>query len=172
LVYRFLEKKNMSRIKNIIIPVILLMVAFIIIINLNNDKSSIKKSYPPLPKVVFEELSYFKNIAIGDKLNEKKYIINFFASWCAPCLAEHPTLMKLKQKNVSIIGINFRDEEDNLNSWLKEHGNPYEYVIRDNGDIAFQLGLIGVPETYFINKQLIYKKIQGPLFGVDIEEFL
>ena len=99
-------------------------------------------------------------------------MINFFASWCAPCLAEHPTFMKLKQKGIIIIGINFRDEESNLNQWLNEHGNPYEYVIRDDGDIAFKLGLIGVPETYFIDKQLIYKKIQGPLFGNDIEEFL
>ena len=99
-------------------------------------------------------------------------MINFFASWCAPCLAEHPTFMRLKQKGIIIIGINFRDEESNLNQWLNEHGNPYEYVIRDDGDIAFKLGLIGVPETYFIDKQVIYKKIQGPLFGNDIEEFL
>ncbi|MDB9776359.1 redoxin domain-containing protein [Alphaproteobacteria bacterium] len=162
----------MHRITIIIIPIILLLTAFIIITNLNYDKSSIKKPYPPLPKVIFENLSYFKNIPIGSSLNEKVYIINFFASWCAPCLAEHPTFMNLKQKNIIIIGINFRDDEENLNKWLEEHGNPYEYVIRDDGDIAFKLGLIGVPETYFVKDQLIYKKIQGPLFKEDIEEFL
>ena len=162
----------MNKIKIIIIPILLLATALVIILNLNNDKNLVKKSYPPLPQIIFEELSYFKNERIGNNLNDKKYMINFFASWCAPCLAEHPTFMKLKQKGIIIIGINFRDEESNLNQWLNEHGNPYEYVIRDDGDIAFKLGLIGVPETYFIDKQVIYKKIQGPLFGNDIEEFL
>ena len=162
----------MNKIKIIIIPIILLATALVIILNLNNDKNLVEKSYPPLPQIIFEELSYFKNERIGNNLNDKKYMINFFASWCAPCLAEHPTFMKLKQKGIIIIGINFRDEESNLNQWLNEHGNPYEYVIRDDGDIAFKLGLIGVPETYFIDKQVIYKKIQGPLFGNDIEEFL
>tara|TARA_B110000238_G_scaffold152419_1_gene164598 strand:- start:352 stop:840 length:489 start_codon:yes stop_codon:yes gene_type:complete len=162
----------MNKIKIIILPIILLAIALVIILNLNNDKNLVEKSYPPLPQIIFEELSYFKNERIGNNLNNKKYMINFFASWCAPCLAEHPTFMKLKQKGIIIIGINFRDEESNLNQWLNEHGNPYEYVIRDDGDIAFKLGLIGVPETYFIDKQVIYKKIQGPLFGNDIEEFL
>ena len=162
----------MHKIKIIIIPILLLATALVIILNLNNDRNLVEKSYPPLPQIIFEELSYFKNERIGNNLNDKKYMINFFASWCAPCLAEHPTFMKLKQKGIIIIGINFRDEESNLNQWLNEHGNPYEYVIRDDGDIAFKLGLIGVPETYFIDKQVIYKKIQGPLFGNDIEEFL
>ena len=162
----------MNKIKIIILPIILLAIALVIILNLNNDRNLVKKPYPPLPQIIFEELSYFKNEQIGNNLNDKKYMINFFASWCAPCLAEHPTFMKLKQKGIIIIGINFRDEESNLNQWLNEHGNPYEYVIRDDGDIAFKLGLIGVPETYFIDKQVIYKKIQGPLFGNDIEEFL
>ena len=162
----------MNKIKIIIIPILLLATALVIILNLNNDRNLVKKPYPPLPQIIFEELSYFKNERIGNNLNDKKYMINFFASWCAPCLAEHPTFMKLKQKGIIIIGINFRDEESNLNQWLNEHGNPYEYVIRDDGDIAFKLGLIGVPETYFIDKQVIYKKIQGPLFGNDIEEFL
>jgi cytochrome c biogenesis protein CcmG/thiol:disulfide interchange protein DsbE len=162
----------MNKIKIIIIPILLLATALVIILNLNNDRNLVEKSYPPLPQIIFEELSYFKNERIGNNLNDKKYMINFFASWCAPCLAEHPTFMKLKQKGIIIIGINFRDEESNLNQWLNEHGNPYEYVIRDDGDIAFKLGLIGVPETYFIDKQVIYKKIQGPLFGNDIEEFL
>ncbi len=162
----------MNKIKIIIIPVVLLAIALVIILNLNNDRNLVEKSYPPLPQIIFEELSYFKNERIGNNLNDRKYMINFFASWCAPCLAEHPSFMKLKQKGIIIIGINFRDEESNLNQWLNEHGNPYEYVIRDDGDIAFKLGLIGVPETYFIDKQVIYKKIQGPLFGNDIEEFL
>ncbi|MDC1315825.1 redoxin domain-containing protein [Alphaproteobacteria bacterium] len=162
----------MNKIKILIIPIILFLIALVIIVNLNNVNNSIRKSLPDLPDIIFDELSYFKNEIIGDKFNNSKYVINFFASWCAPCLAEHPTFMRLKEKGVIVIGINFRDDEENLKKWLDTHGNPYEYVIRDEGDIAFELGLIGVPETYFIDKGIIYKRIQGPLFGEDIDEFL
>ena len=162
----------MNRIKVLIIPIVLFIIALVIITNLGNVKTSIKKPMPDLPDLIFEELSYFKKEAIGEKFNNQKYLVNFFASWCAPCLAEHPTFMKLREEGVVIIGINFRDDEKNLNEWLNAHGNPFEYIIRDEGDIAFELGLIGVPETFFVDGNVIYKKVQGPIFGDDIEEFL
>ncbi|MDA9610520.1 redoxin family protein [Alphaproteobacteria bacterium] len=162
----------MNKIKVLIIPIVLFLIALVIITNLGNVKTSVKKPMPDLPELIFEELSYFKKEAIGKKFNNQKYLVNFFASWCAPCLAEHPTFMKLREKGVIIIGINFRDDEENLNEWLNAHGNPFEYVIRDEGDIAFELGLIGVPETFFVDGKVIYKKVQGPIFGDDIEEFL
>lgn len=162
----------MNKIKVLIIPIVLFLIALVIITNLGNVKTSVEKPMPDLPDLIFEELSYFKKEAIGKKFNNQKYLVNFFASWCAPCLAEHPTFMKLREKGVIIIGINFRDDEENLNEWLNAHGNPFEYVIRDEGDIAFELGLIGVPETFFVDGKVIYKKVQGPIFGEDIEEFL
>ena len=105
----------MNKIKVLIIPIILFLIALVIITNLGNVKTSVKKPMPDLPDLIFEELSYFKKEAIGEKFNNQKYLVNFFASWCAPCLAEHPTFMKLREKGVIIIGINFRDDEENLN---------------------------------------------------------
>jgi len=80
--------------------------------------------------------------------------------------------MELKAKGVQIIGINFRDDEDNFNEWIQEHGNPFFHIIRDDGTIAYEMGLIGVPETYFIENLNIQKKIQGPLFYDDVEQYL
>ena len=100
------------------------------------------------------------------------FIVNFFASWCKPCLAEHPLLMELHANGVKIVGINFRDDEDNFVEWINKHGNPFFHIIRDDGTIAYEMGLIGVPETYFINDSKEVKKIQGPLFYEDIEEYL
>ena len=81
-------------------------------------------------------------------------------------------LKELKSKGVKIIGVNFRDDEKNFIKWMEENGNPFEYVIRDDGTIAYEMGLIGVPETYFIQKSLTQKKIQGPLFYEDVEKYL
>ena len=70
------------------------------------------------------------------------------------------------------IGINFRDDEDNFKEWINEHGNPFEYILRDDGTIAYEMGLIGVPETFFIVNKMTQKKIQGPLFYEDVEKYL
>jgi cytochrome c biogenesis protein CcmG/thiol:disulfide interchange protein DsbE len=80
--------------------------------------------------------------------------------------------MKLQSKGIQIIGINFRDDEDNFVQWINEHGNPFFHIIRDDGSIAYEMGLIGVPETFFIEKSEIQKKVQGPLFYEDIEKYL
>ena len=80
--------------------------------------------------------------------------------------------MELQSKGIKIIGVNFRDDEDNFIDWIEENGNPFEYIIRDDGSIAYEMGLIGVPETYFINNKIIQKKILGPLFYEDIETYL
>ena len=78
----------------------------------------------------------------------------------------------LKKKGVKIIGINFRDDEENFKKWINDHGNPFEYILRDDGTIAYEMGLIGVPETFFIVNKTIQKKIQGPLFYEDVEKYL
>ena len=77
-----------------------------------------------------------------------------------------------KKKGITIIGINFRDDEDNFKEWINEHGNPFEYILRDDGTIAYEMGLIGVPETFFIINKMTQKKIQGPLFYEDVEKYL
>ena len=125
-----------------------------------------------LPPSLFENTAFYDQKTLKEKELDDFFIVNFFASWCKPCLAEHPLLMELKAKGIKVIGINFRDDEDNFNEWIEEHGNPFFHVIRDDGTIAYEMGLIGVPETYFIENLKIQKKIQGPLFYEDVEQYL
>ena len=134
--------------------------------------SSKKLQNSEIPKILFGVKDYYRDKVIDPKELGDFYIVNFFASWCKPCLAEHPLLMELKSKGVKIVGVNFRDDEKNFIKWIGENGNPFEYVIRDDGAIAYEMGLIGVPETYFIRKSSTQKKIQGPLFYEDIEKYL
>ena len=158
--------------KNLFIPLIGLFILAICAFYYFSQTPSQKIETKKIPAILFETKDFYKNELIDTQDLGDFYIVNFFASWCKPCLAEHPLLMELQSKGIKIIGVNFRDDEDNFINWIEENGNPFEYVIRDDGSIAYEMGLIGVPETYFIKSKTIQNKIQGPLFYEDIENYL
>ena len=158
--------------KNLILPITGLLILGVCAFFFLKQTESKKQKKLELPLSLFEATGFYDQKALNDKELESFFMVNFFASWCKPCLAEHPLLMELKAKGVQIIGINFRDDEDNFNEWIQEHGNPFFHIIRDDGTIAYEMGLIGVPETYFIENLNIQKKIQGPLFYDDVEQYL
>ena len=93
------------------------------------------------------------------------YLINIWASWCIPCRDEHDFLIKLSnQKNVKIIGINYKDKNKNAKNFLKKLKSPYEIVLVDkDGTIAIEWGAYGVPESFLLYNKKIIKKIIGPL---------
>ena len=111
---------------------------------------------------------------INDDFKNNKYtLINFWASWCAPCRVEHPYLMILsKNKDIKILGINFKDKKINALRFLEELGDPYDYLAKDSsGKQSVNFGIYGIPESILIdNKFNILKKIIGPLNERDIEE--
>ncbi|WP_109807397.1 DsbE family thiol:disulfide interchange protein [Sphingosinithalassobacter portus] len=79
-------------------------------------------------------------------------LLNLFASWCVPCIAEAPQLMKLKQQGVKIYGVAVRDTPEAMARFLNENGDPYA-AIGDDGasQVSIALGSSGVPETYVID---------------------
>ena len=108
-----------------------------------------------------------------DFKNNKYTLINFWASWCAPCRVEHPNLMILsKYQHVKILGINFKDKKINALKFLEELGDPYHYLAKDSsGKQSVNFGIYGIPESILIdNKFNILKKIIGPLNERDLKE--
>jgi len=96
---------------------------------------------------------------------DKIYLLNIWSSWCVPCRLEHSFLMKLNSENkVSIIGMNYKDNINNAENFLKELGNPYKEIFIDlDGTIAIEWGAYGVPESFLIYNNEIIKKYIGPL---------
>jgi cytochrome c biogenesis protein CcmG/thiol:disulfide interchange protein DsbE len=81
-------------------------------------------------------------------------LVNFFASWCVPCRAEHPLLMRLaQQEHVALYGIAYKDKPADATAFLDRFGNPYRRVgLDESGRVGIDFGLYGVPETYIIDK--------------------
>ena len=108
-----------------------------------------------------------------DFKNNKFTLINFWASWCAPCRVEHQYLMMLSMnKEIKILGVNFKDKKSNALKFLEELGDPYDYLAKDSsGKQSVNFGIYGIPESILIdNKFNILKKIIGPLNERDLEE--
>ena len=158
----------MQKIIKIIILFIFLFVIGIFYISLTRDtnyntSSLINRETPEFKIISFDDSNYFTR----DDIKKNNYtLINFWASWCAPCKVEHPILMKLSQtKNLVILGINFKDKELQAKTFLGELGNPYDLLAKDkNGKNLVKFGIYGIPESILINKELmIIQKFVGPL---------
>lgn len=129
---------------------------------------------PPLPGLVADGMGV-PGIAADDVASGKPAIVNIWASWCAPCRAEHPVLMALAQRDdVSILGINYKDSDENALRFLGTLGNPFDAVgVDQSGRAVIDWGFYGVPETFLVNGtgQVIYK-IVGPITQEKYDELL
>ncbi len=101
-------------------------------------------------------------------------LVNFWASWCAPCRAEHPLLKQLADQGVVIHGINYKDDPANAQGFLAELGNPFATMGADtSGRMALNWGVYGVPETYVIDAQgVILERIAGPVTAQTLERMI
>ena len=131
--------------------------------NIYVPKAVVEKNIPSFKIKIFDTDDEINSEEIFKK--DKFYLLNIWASWCVPCRDEHPFLMKLsKQKNIEIIGLNYKDDNKNAKKFLREYNNPYTIIVSDkNGIISIKWGSYGVPETFLIYNEKIIKRIIGPI---------
>jgi cytochrome c biogenesis protein CcmG, thiol:disulfide interchange protein DsbE len=127
----------------------------------------------PVPTVVLPDLDTGEMVAVRDVPSGPR-LINFFASWCAPCRVEHPQLMALKARGVTVVGIAYKDEPARSQAFLSELGDPFAVRLVDrNGRTGIEFGVTGVPETFLVGADgMILAKHSGPLTDADVEKML
>tara|TARA_B100000787_G_C16167545_1_gene284697 strand:+ start:466 stop:987 length:522 start_codon:yes stop_codon:yes gene_type:complete len=161
----------------VIIFVISLIFCFIIFyIGLGNPntytpKTNVEKKLPIFRAKDFNSNTYINSVNIFAE--ESYYIVNIWASWCAPCRKEHALLMELnKNQSIKLIGLNYKDNLINAKKFINELGNPYTKILIDkDGTLSVEFGAYGVPETFLIDKdKKIIKKFVGPINKKIIEE--
>tara|TARA_Y100000768_G_C23871631_1_gene630748 strand:+ start:96 stop:620 length:525 start_codon:yes stop_codon:yes gene_type:complete len=139
--------------------------------NPNNPPSALLDKDVPI--FSSENLYNNKDIIFSENLRGKYTLINFFASWCTPCRAEHHLFFEIKKimPELFILGFSHKDNLDDSKKYLSDEGNPYSFVgIDQDGKIAFEFGVFGLPETFIINNEgkIIFKHT-GPLTQQIIE---
>ncbi len=92
-------------------------------------------------------------------------LVNFWASWCAPCRVEHPQLMRLKREGFDVLGINYKDDPRKARRFLDELGNPFKAAGADpGGRTAIEWGVYGVPETFVVDgRGRVVSRFAGPV---------
>lgn len=119
----------------------------------------------PAPPVVLAEFPGKQGFDDATLRDGQIKLVNYWASWCAPCRAEHPNLEKLAQEGISIYGVNYKDKLVNADAFLAELGDPYTAIGRDEtGRMGLDWGVYGVPETYVIDGDgTIILRFAGPI---------
>lgn len=118
----------------------------------------------PMPALTLPSLDDGRAIALAEAA-KGPVLVNFFASWCAPCEIEHPVLVGLKREGVPVVGIAYKDAPENTRAFLGRLGDPFSARLVDrDGRAGLEFGVTGVPETYVIGSDgVILAKHTGPL---------
>ena len=167
-----------NKLKLIIIFIFLIFCFVIFYKGLNNSNTYIPKANDEKNIPVFKAKQFNSNNYINsEKVFEENsyYIVNIWASWCAPCRIEHPVLIQLsKEKNLKLVGVNFKDKKKQADKFLNDFGDPYDFLTKDEqGKYSVNLGVYGIPESILINKDLtILKKFVGPLSAEDFNSII
>lgn len=106
----------------------------------------------------------------------KPFLLNVWASWCPTCRYEHPVITDLaKSGAVRVIGLNYRDEADDAQQWLRRFGNPYEFSLADkSGRVGIDFGVYAAPESFLVDAEgnVVFKQIGAMTDEVIEQEIL
>jgi cytochrome c biogenesis protein CcmG, thiol:disulfide interchange protein DsbE len=107
----------------------------------------------PVPQIALAgAIAPDQSLATSYFADGKPRLLNVFASWCVPCVAEIPVLLQLKQQGVEITGVAIHDQPEDLAKFLADNGNPYSRIGLDaNSRAQIAFGSAGVPETFVVD---------------------
>lgn len=156
--------------RSVLIVGVIIAAVFIAILSagLGKDPAEIRSPLigKPAPSFALREVGTNQTIDLT-QFRGKPTVVNFWATWCAPCWEEHPVLVanaRSLQPNVQFLGVVFQDKEDKILGFLNQRGSSYPTVVDEAGKTAIAYGVGGVPETFFVDANgVIRAKYAGPM---------
>lgn len=130
----------------------------------------------PAPAFALASLTDGNRIVRSSDLRGRPYLLNVWGTWCVQCRAEHAMLLEVQASKLApLIGLNWKDEDDQALEWLARLGNPYDTVLVDrDGRTAIDWGVYGAPETFLVSAAGIvtYKHVGALTREVWAREFI
>ncbi len=135
---------------------------------IREDRDSLPSAFieKPAPDFALPKLSNpQKTLTVADLKGDGPVVLNFWASWCAPCRVEHPDLVRLAKEGVRVVGINYKNDPEKAQAFLDQLGDPFEAVgVDERGRAGIEYGVAALPETFVLDAAgtIVYKHV-GPI---------
>ena len=159
-------KKQLLILPSLFFLFFLIIFFYLLIIDRNPSELPSTLLDKNVPKFETESLLKDKKFISSKEFGNEVLLVNFFATWCKPCRDEHIYIKRFSnEKEIKVIGINYKDNPKKAIQWLKELGNPYKDIaVYKSGRIAIDWGVYGIPETFIVNSKGIIKyRHVGPI---------
>ena len=152
-------KKQLLILPSLFFLFFLIIFFYLLIIDRNPSELPSTLLDKNVPKFETESLLKDEKFISSKEFGNEILLVNFFATWCKPCRDEHIYIKRFSnEKEIKVIGINYKDNPKKAIQCLKELGNPYTDVAVDkSGRIAIDWGVYGIPETFIVNSKGIIK---------------
>ncbi len=108
-----------------------------------------------------------------DDLRGEWVVVNFFATWCPPCVTEHPELVRFAEANrgrAEVVSVAFDDTAENVAAFFRDNGGSWPVLTGDTGDASLDYGVVKLPESYVIDPQgTVVAKLDGGVTAAELQ---
>lgn len=163
--------------KRLLVPLAGLPIIALLAYGLTRDPKIVPPTLPGHPAPDFVRATLAGDSLRLSDLRGNVVVLNFWASWCIPCLQEHPLLVaadeRWRDQGLRIVGVVYQDTPANARDWLRERGGTWANILDPGSRLSIEYGLFGVPETYFIDRRgLVAFKQIGPVSASVLAEWI
>jgi cytochrome c biogenesis protein CcmG, thiol:disulfide interchange protein DsbE len=169
--------RRTSWVRWLLVPLVVLPIGWLLLSGFGRDPMEISSPLigRPAPEWTLTTLDG-ETLGSAD-LAGRPYVVNFWASWCGPCVDEHPVLTGTHEElgdELAMVGVLYQDDPDDARAFLARYGSTgYDHVVDEGGRLAIDFGVTGPPESYFVDATGIVRAKQfGPLNEALMDERL